>query len=163
MDLEPKLEGVYLAFGGGTGVLCFLDFIAYILRYIADRVAENLYGEKNNKIMLDEDFSPISPDFKLIFFSAFKDKFSTIFQELCERMHFFSEKYGFLNSVFKYYVRIAKNQPQKWDKNFLSQELSIHKEKIKKVYICGTSDFIQDITIQVLESNLVEKDKIFLI
>jgi hypothetical protein len=77
-------------------------------------------------------------------------------------MHFFSEKYGFLNGLFKYYVRIAKNSPQKWDRNFLSQELGIYKDKIKKVYICGTQDFIEDIKIQLISSELVDKDKIFI-
>ena len=150
-------------FGGGTGVLCFLDFIAYILRYIADKVAVNEYGVKNNRISLDEDFSPIAPNFKLIYFSAFKDKFSTIFQELSEKMNFFCEKYSFLNSVFKYYNRIAKNFPQKWDKNFLKQELEIYKDEITKVYICGPSDFLEDIQYQFLGTGLVEKNKIILI
>ena len=133
------------------------------MRYIADKVAETLYQEPNNRILIEEDFSAIAPNFKLIYFSAFKDKFSTIFQEQCERMHFFSEKYSFLNSIFKYYIRIAKNYPQKWDKIFLSQELGIYKDQIKKVYICGPSDFLEDIQFQVLEAELVEKDKIILI
>ena len=74
-------------------------------------------------------------------------------------MHFLSEKYGFLN-IFKYNIRIAKNYPQKWDKNFLAQELSPYKDKIKKVYICGPSDFLEDIQIQMLGTGLVGKDKI---
>jgi len=89
------LSGTFIAFGGGTGVFCFIDFVAYTLRYICNHIAEKEFNNSANRLSMDEDFSEIKPDFRLVYLSSFVDDESSVFHDLCEKLEVLDKKIFF--------------------------------------------------------------------
>ena len=156
---KAELSGTYVSFGGGTGVFCFIDFVAFVLRYMCNKICVSQFNEMGNTIN-SEDFSMVKDNFNLIYFSTFADDESAVFHEICEELQELDKKYNL--NVFKFYSRISSGDKIRWDKNFVVEKLG-KLEEIKKIFICGPTRFLDDIKKSILESEIVGIEKIHLV
>jgi len=159
LDIDMgELDGTYVAFGGGTGVFCFLDFVAFTLRYLCNKISSNIFNVNNNNIN-NETFSMVSENFKLIYFSSFADEESEVYNDICEQLQKLNESYKM--NVFNFYRRIS-NKDKRWDKNYIKSIL-MKETKIKNVYVCGPTGFLTDIKKILLEVDNVIPSNIHLV
>jgi len=159
IDSNTTLTGTYVSFGGGTGVFCFLDFVAFVLRYVCHKIASEKFNTHKNNIN-DEDFSMVKGGFKLVYFATFADEEQAIYHENCLKLHELCQKYNL--NIFEYHSRISTQGKKRWDTSFIQDKLG--KEKtIEKVFICGPTKFLEDIKGHVLESKLVTENQIHLV
>jgi hypothetical protein len=162
LDLGNVLSGTYVAFGGGTGVFCFIDFISYVLRYITDKIAREKFQYSHNRLFKEEDFSSVvKDDFKLIYFSTFADEESAVYHTICEKLQNLDKKYQL--NVFRYIPRFSNKDKKRWDTAFLCKELESLKYSITRAFVCGPTPFLDQIKQSLTDGLIVEKDKIFLI
>ena len=77
--LQIREGGTHIAFSGGTGVLVFLDLVAYIFR---KNVHENMPGMDMIK---GESFDDLKPDFKFILYIAFPNEQEALGYEFCKQ------------------------------------------------------------------------------
>lgn len=71
---EDNIDGTYVLFSAGTGIYGFLDLIAYTIRLVAYKIANEQFRCKDNKITEDENFDEAASDFKLILFCSYPDE-----------------------------------------------------------------------------------------
>ena len=71
---------------------------------MCNKISVKHFNETHNAIN-DEDFSMVKDNFNLIYFSAFADDESAVFQEICDELHELDKKYSL--NVFKFYSRIS--------------------------------------------------------
>ncbi len=159
--MDHILKGTYVAFGAGTGVFCFIDFIAYILRYQADKIASKHFNYHSNKLIQSESFDNIHSDFKLIYFSKFRDQESEVYGDMCDKMKELDEKYNM--NIFKFIKIISKTNRQELNSQYIASILNPFKSNIEKVFICGPPGFLDIIKENLLVESLVEKSKITLV
>jgi len=159
LDIDLKLSGVYICMAGGTGAYCFLDFVAYVLRYIVTQV-NNRLKISDNYIDKDEDFTEISDDFRLVYMSSFSNKDNGVYVEVCKELEKLDLKYK-LNK-FKFINRFSDDEPKppRWNADFLNEHIGEFSENISKVFVCGPTPFLDDSKEMLLLSGLVTKDQI---
>jgi hypothetical protein len=159
LDLDmSELDGTYVAFGGGTGVFCFLDFVAFTLRYLCHKISSKLLNVNNNNIN-NESFTMVSENFKLIYFSSFADEESVVYHDICEELQRLNESYKM--NVFNFYPRIS-SKDKRWDQNYIKSIL-MKEKKIRNVYVCGPTGFLTDIKKILLEIDNVKPSNIHLV
>jgi len=71
--IELRPSGVHIAFTAGTGVLPFLDLVAYLIRLNLGQAADSLSGGRK----LD------TVNFKFVLFTSFSTDEDSIGDELC--------------------------------------------------------------------------------
>jgi hypothetical protein len=153
MNLDKKeLSGIIVAFGGGTGIFCVLDFVAFVLRYVSNKIASNFFNEKFNRIN-KEDFSLVKDDFQFYYFTTFGEDESSIFNDLCEKLYEFDKKYNI--NVFKFFPRISVKDKKRWDFEYVNEKLD-KVEKINKAFICGPTTFRNDMKQILLSTKKVD-------
>jgi len=159
LDIDPKLSGVYVCMAGGTGAYCFLDFVAYILRYMVSQINKQL-DLTENSIDADEEFSDIGEDFCLVYMSSFSDKDNGVYTDVCSELQRLDNKYN-LNR-FKFINRFSDSQPKqpRWSTGFIKEQLGVFTGKISKVFLCGPTPFLDDSQENLLSSGLVSKEQI---
>ncbi len=125
------------------------------------KIAKDKYNFTGNKIFNDDEFSIISDDFKLIYFSSFTDESSSVYHNICHKLDSLNIQYNL--NIFKYYVRFSNKNEMRWDTDYLSKTLSSHKNQITKAFICGPTRFLDDIKKSLIDGMIVEKEKIILV
>lgn len=136
---------------GGTGILPYLDFAFYVLRYMIDLVSKRTFKTNNNKIDQSENFSDIQNDFKLILYVSFSSKSSAIMHDILQKANSLDKKYS-LNK-FDYYMR--SNEDKRWEKSFYQATLENVSKKVTQLHLCGPVGFME-----VMKNNFLETGKI---
>lgn len=124
--LGLKREGTHIAFVGGTGVLVFMDLIAYMLR--------------QNLGLLTEKSPICGSTFKFILYASFPSRKESIGLDLLEGLNNLTKILGLTNFHlelrFSNENRISRNN--RWDRDFIVRIIHIwDKEGIAKGYVCG--------------------------
>jgi hypothetical protein len=104
------------------------------------KIAKDKYNYTGNKIFGDDEFSIVSDDFKLIYFSSFSDESSSVYHNICQKLDSFDTQYNL--NIFKYFVRFSNKSEMRWDSDYLSKTLSSYKNQISKAFICGPTRFL---------------------
>lgn len=102
LGLNPTKTGVNVAFGAGTGVLTFMDYVAYIARQaLRSTVGEEMSLNKSS--MIEGATSDISGRF--VFYVSFMNEQQAIGMQLCEALNEFCK----VNNMkdFKLHVRFS--------------------------------------------------------
>ena len=108
LDLpEEEVEGTYVAFSAGTGIYCFFDFIAYVIRYTVNKVSVEHFECSKNKLHEEETFKEVRK-LKLILFCSFPDEKSAYWHDLFLKAKDISHKYQL--DIFEYYPRISNQE-----------------------------------------------------
>ena len=149
--LDLQKSGIHIAFTAGTGVLPFLDLVAYMIRLNLGLLKEKaIVTEENgpqesrrqmvNEVQQQIDFS----NFKFLLFTSYRTAREAFGRELCKGLGYITESKGLKN--FEYIERLSvsslkktapnlKGQEDKatthgieadrhWDENFIKQVLS---------------------------------------
>lgn len=153
LNLPETLDGVYVAYGGGTGVFCFLDLVGFVIRYVSDKIGSKF--NKQNKISVNEQFK-VGSNFKLIYFSSFKTDKAAVFHNECQALDKLDKEHGL--GIFEYVPRISEVDKKRWDASFMQTRLS--NKKIEKVFICGPVAFQETVQQTVLESGCATLEQI---
>ena len=157
-----RLEEEQVKFFLIIGVFCFIDFVSYVLRYITDKIARDIFSCNKNKLFQDEEFSNfVKNDFKLIYFSTFSDEESSVYHNICEKLQNLDLKFKL--NIFKYIVRFSNKNNTRWDTNYLANVLAPYKTSITKTYICGPTRFLDDIKQSLIDGLIVPIEKIYLV
>lgn len=146
-NLPTTLEGTYVIFSSGTGMFCFLDFIAFTFRYINYRI------NGNSAFYASEDFSYVKPSFKLKVYSTFPCKKSSVMHDFCFNVMKICLKFNL--NIFEFTERISEEGHKRWDKEFVRNTVIDELNNLSKVYLCGNPSFMNEI-----ERNLSEFDNI---
>ena len=121
LDIMPS--GTHIAFTAGTGCLVFVDLVAHLIR-------------KNLNLLPDHEENQLSrKDFKFIFYLSFRDRDSGIAVDLIQGLHELSKKTDMNN--FECYIRYSNESRQRWDRLWILNQLKIHQDDLKKVWVCG--------------------------
>ena len=157
---NEDLEGTWIAFSAGTGIYCFLDFVAVVVRKICYEAAKK-ENCKNNLMLENESFS-LANNFKLVLFCAYPDETNAYWHDIFVRTAAIDKNYKL--GIFEYYPRISTSKTKRWDKEFYFQSFKgITKEDIKRVFLCGPSTFLDSVKSSLIESQHVSEDKITLV
>jgi len=95
IDLKPS--GVHIAFTAGTGVLVFLDLVAYLLRLNLGQASDTISGGRK----LDR------ANFKFVLFTSYASAEESIGEELCSGLMKLTRIQNSNN--FEYIQRISKS------------------------------------------------------
>ena len=158
---EGSLKGVHVCMAGGTGAYCFLDMVAYVLRYMVSEINKRVDGLSNNFIDSSENFSDISnSDFTLVYMTSFSNHDDGVYTDVCTQLQILDEKYN-LNK-FKFINRFSDDTPKppRWNQSFLNEQLGQYQGKISKVFLCGPTPFLDDSKENLLKSGLVQQNQI---
>ncbi|CDW73069.1 cytochrome b5-like heme steroid binding domain containing protein [Stylonychia lemnae] len=158
--LDIQYTGSHIAFSAGTGILTFLDLVAYLIR-------KNL-----GLLPPDEDQQTDSHSFKLILFASFRQRGESIGDELCRGLLQISQKLKIHN--FEYYVRYSEQidyseefktdlnssdfqedksstvkvfmgqKDTKWNRQSIEEVLIKNLSDMSKIWVCGTPRMNED-------------------
>lgn len=120
--LQIPTEGTCIAFTGGTGSLVFIDLVAHLVR-------------KNLKLLKDDEDCQLGLKFKFIFYVSFPQRDDAIGLELCQGLQDLCQKRSLQN--FTFIPRFSNESKQRWDANFINEQIKIHSHSLKKVWVCG--------------------------
>jgi len=124
------------------------------------RVAQQNNYDDNDHLMIykdeKDDFESLNKDFKLLYFSTFRSEDSGVFLNICQKMQEIDDKFNL--KVFKNISRTSSLQPR-WTVEFIKNELDPYMKKIRKVFLCGPTSFLDDINSMLKEVN-IGKEKI---
>ncbi len=145
--------------GRGTGNLPYLDFISCIIRYIYYIIPKEEFQYDQNSID-NENFDFIRKDFKLIYLASYYNEPSPIMHEIFIEAAKLDKKYKL--GKFEYFYEFDKNvTKKKWNVNFYNEILLDLFDKIKNIYLCGTSIFMEYAfeelisTTRIFEKNII--------
>ena len=159
------MKGVHVILAAGTGVIPFLDLVAYVLRYATYKISIEKFGNTSNVLLPQEIqiFDQLKlEDFQLHFYVSFRDRKSALFIDVCEELDALDKKYGL--GIFKFSKTIQVENSIIWDSNFLCSNFNSIKDEIKQFYIVGPITFMQDIKQGLLDSKIATTpEKIFLV
>lgn len=148
----------------GTGVIPFLDLVAYVLRYATYKISKEKFGNTTNVLLPQEIqiFDQIKlEEFQIHFYVSFRDSMSALFLDVCEELNAVDKKYGL--GIFKFFKTIQFENNMIWDSNFLISNFNSIKDEIKQFYIVGPITFMQDIKQGLIDSKISTNEKIFLV
>ncbi len=133
-----KKSGAHVAFTAGTGILVFVDLVAFLIR------------EQLSQLSKEEE-SAIDKDFKFILFASFPNEGEVIGNALCEGLTNLCEKSG--NKNFEFRLRLSNKNKARWDKDFIMKEMKAYAPV--KIWICGPPMLNENFD-RVLGENLTE-------
>ena len=117
-----------MAFTGGTGVLVFLDLVAYIFRKNVHKVSPAM------DLIKDEDFGDLNDDFKFILYMAFPTEGDALAYDFCKSCMEHAKQNSFSN--FEVRTRFSDKDRQRWDEQWIGDTLSQVRD-LKRVWVCG--------------------------
>lgn len=161
---ENKLEGTHVILSAGTGVIPFLDLVAFTLRYAVYKISNETFNNNSNVLLPNEatSFNQIVDDnFQLYFYASFRNRQSALFLDVCEELAALDKKYGL--NIFKFHVSILSEKEEKWDDNFISSHFEQIKTNIKQFYIVGPVPFMDCVKGSLIKTDIATKEKIFLV
>ena len=122
--LQPCSTGLHIAFAAGTGVLAFIDLVAYLARQTL-----NIKSGDGQDMQL-------APGFKLILYASFASEEEAVGLHLLRAA---SDAHG---DRFELRLRLSNgNQDagaKRWDSRYLDEELGKLQEHPVKIWVCGT-------------------------
>jgi hypothetical protein len=107
LNLHPS--GTHIAFVGGTGIVVFMDLVAYLIRLNLDLLAP---GEDN---IIEKE------NFKFVLYASFAKPEETIGGELLNGLNEICQKKGIRN--FELVYRFSNQKPPRWDGAFIERQL----------------------------------------
>ena len=123
--LQPASSGVHVAFAAGTGVLVFVDLVAYLVRQKLEIKAAD-EGED----------SELGDDFKLVLFASFANEAEAI------ALDFLQAASEALGDRFELRLRLGDGareaETARWDAKFLDEEMCKLEVQPEKIWVCGT-------------------------
>lgn len=161
---DSKLHGSYVIFAAGTGIIPFLDLVAFTVRYAAYKVAYEHFNYMDNYLEQKEVSSfeeIVGITFKLHVFVTFADADSTIFLDVMTRLQGLDKQYNL--GLFKLHTRVSSKNKEKWDSKFIQDNLSGFKEEINSVMIVGPTAFMDEIKRDVVSSGVATNEQINLV
>jgi hypothetical protein len=84
-----------------------------------------------------------------------------LFEDVCEQLEALDKKYNL--NIFRYHLRISSIHRQRWDENFMKENLLEIKENITKIFVVGPVPFMDDVKRDVLLSGVANSDQIVLV
>jgi len=160
LDLEDNLDGTYISFSAGTGIYCFLDFVAVTVRKVCDEVSKKL-GISNNTLIPNEKFN-LGENFKLILYCSYSDEENAFWHDIFEKTSALDEKYNI--GIFKYFPRISTQKTKRWNGEFFSSTFKqFNTQNIQKVFLCGPAPFLDSVKSDLIAEKLVKEDIITLV
>lgn len=111
--LQMKPTGVHMAFAAGTGILCFMDLVAFI----ANTVMQTINSIDSSSDRLDQDH------FRFILYVSFPSRQASVGLELCEALNTYCNRTGLI--TFELYTRLSQEKvnPARWDTQWIESEL----------------------------------------
>lgn len=123
-NLGLDSTGTHIAFVGGTGILVFIDLVAYLIRLNLDLLKA---GDDN---ILDGN------KFRFVLYASFTNPDEVLGKELIEGLQTICKKKGVDN--FELIYRFSNQKPLRWDSAFIDRQLQIHqRQSIKRIWVCG--------------------------
>ena len=123
--LQPASSGVHVAFAAGTGVLVFVDLVAYLVRQKLEIKAAD-EGEDNE----------LGEDFKLVLFASFANEEEAI------ALDFLQAASEALGDRFELRLRLSDGareaETARWDAKFIDEEMCKLGVQPEKIWVCGT-------------------------
>lgn len=159
LNLFNNIRGTNVIFAAGTGIIPFIDLIAFTVRYVTYQICKNEFKGKENLILNKEKtiFDSIKEhQFKICLFATFSSPLSALYMDICEALSALDSKYNM--NIFK--LHIKNSNGEKWDKEFVGRNLSEEKGKVEKVFIVGPVSFMENVEEAVIESGLAAKETI---
>ncbi len=158
------MKGVHVILAAGTGVIPFLDLVAYVLRYATYKISSEKF-RNNTNVLLPQEISTFnqlnSNDFQLHFYVSFRDRQSALFLDVCEELEALDKKYDL--GVFKFHKTIYVEYNEIWDSQFLYNKFNAIKDVINQFYIVGPVNFMEVVKCGLLKSQITTEEKIFLV
>ena len=117
-------SGTHAAFLAGTGVLIFIDLVAYLIRYNLNLL------NRNDRELISES------NFRFILHVSFPRKEEAVAIEMLEALQSVTQKKGLNN--FELMVRYSNQNKGRWDEDFVERQLEVlSKVDLKKIWVCG--------------------------
>jgi ferredoxin-NADP reductase len=157
------LEGTYVIFAAGTGIIPFLDYISFTLRYMVYQVNKIRNPNNNNLLFPEEEDifqNQVNSNFKVLLFYSVTEYNSALFLNVLENLSEY-DKNNNLN-IFNIELRVSSENKVRWDDDFMRKKLINHAD-INKVFIVGPIGFMDDIKSALQNSGLVKKSQIVLV
>lgn len=127
---------MHIVFAAGTGVLCFVDLVAQLALALM---------ELDTAVNQGEDMIDLN-GFKLVMYVSFTGREDAIALELLYALSDFCMQLEEQYCNFELFVRLKKEgiNPQKWDNEFIVQELAKYDTKaISRLWVCGPPTMTQ--------------------
>jgi hypothetical protein len=157
------LRGTNVIFAAGTGIIPFIDLIAFTVRYMTYVISKREFKERENFIVPKEKsiFNKISenmmnPPFRICLFYSNSTHASALYMDVIEGLSALDKKYKL--NMFRLYTRYSGEE--RWDSKFIQNNLRSERGLIDKFYLVGPVQFMEDIQNSVLEAGLVREDMI---
>lgn len=154
--MEGNLSGTYILVAGGTGVLPYLDFCFYVIRYIVDRISRTKFKEKYNKIDDTETFVDLEEDFKLILFVSYSSSKSSCMHEILTAASNLDKKYNL--KKFEYHMRTGKEK--RFESAYFEDKMRFVSKLNNKVYLCGPVAFMNAVKEELLVTGKISAEDI---
>ena len=104
--------GTHVAFVAGTGVLVFIDLVAYLVR-------------QNLDLLRAEDAEILDrPNFKFVLYASFAKREEAVAIELIEGLQEITKKKNLGN--FEFVVRFSNEKGARWDEDYIERQIIIH-------------------------------------
>ena len=129
--IMTKPEGLYVAFGAGTGVLTFMDTVAFAARIALNKVlrprgidapvgVSQMLSASVNADVFDVQLQ-VPRDFRFVLYVSFANRESSMGLELCEALDEFCKKHNL--DTFRLVTRLSQGytgaKPPRWDYNYI--------------------------------------------
>ncbi|CDW84971.1 cytochrome b5-like heme steroid binding domain containing protein [Stylonychia lemnae] len=124
--LDVQRQGTHLAFVAGTGILVFMDLVAFILRQNLGL----LQGSDNQ--ILDQ------KNFKFVLYASFPSPEDSIGLELLQGLQKITQMQELKN--FELILRFSNEfMSERWNAQFIERQVEIftQNKQIKKIWVCG--------------------------
>ena len=134
--LRVKPTGVHVAFAAGTGALCFVDLVAWLIQANAGR-GFNMSSSVNQE-EAEEKQQIDSENFQFHLYVSYPRRADGVALELFEALDNYCKRENVAN--FSLYVRLSQEgvNPQRWDDDFIRQEISKYgASNLQRVWVCG--------------------------
>ena len=118
---------------GGTGILVFLDLVAYLVRRFLALESKEL------RVFKDEDFPDLTNDFELVMYATAPRRSESIGIELCEGAARIFEKMGDNLRSFRFIPIFSREAGERLNETSIDRIVGANARdgRLKKVWVCG--------------------------
>ena len=133
IGLRVKPSGLHIAFAAGTGVLPFMDLVAWLAMANLD-IDTTICNEEKDLLNLNS--------FRLILYVSFKRKSDSVALDLLYELSDYCMQHqpAHQDLNFELFVRLSKEgiNPDRWNEDFVLQELSKYNpDDVSRIWVCG--------------------------
>ena len=154
LNLDGTLEYEYFAFAAGTGIYCFLDLVALVVRKVCHEISTRKFNNGRNTLIEGETLN-IGTTFKLTLCCTYTDEINAFWHDILTDASELDSKHKI--GIFKYYPRISSSCTKRWDKDFYCKVFKDSvEENIKQVYLCGPATFLDSVKDEISKNELVK-------